>query len=191
MFVERADTENTTPSPQRSRRIRPWFAGLGAIVLTVSSCTTSGVVDTDDLVRLIEVDLAGQLGLEITDIECPTVTDPQVGETATCTGTIDEQSSEFTITFTDVDDLTASVTNADAIFRRDDLPMIVAEEFAAAGANAVEIVCVDAGTPGTEYLVVTPGTVLDCDVVLDDGDEVVVRVDVIDNTGVVDLSIVG
>lgn len=191
MSSERVDTEHRSPSPHRCRRARPWCAGLGAIALALSSCTTSGVVDTDDLVQLIEVDLAGQLGIEITGIECPTVTDPDVGDRATCTEVIDGQSSEFTITFTDVDDLTASVTNADAIFRRDDLPMLVAEEFAAAGATAVEVACIDPDTPGTEYLIVRPGTAVDCDVVLDDGQEVAVRVDVIDNTGVVDLSIVG
>ncbi len=159
-------------------------------MIALVACTTSGIVDTDDLVQLIERDLAGQLGIEITDIRCPGVTDPQVGDTTTCTGIIDEQQRDFTITFTDVDDLTASVTNADAIFVRNDLTDIVIEEFAAAGATTLDVDCFGTDTPGTQYLIAAPGSVIDCNVTLDDGDELAVQIDVIDNTGVIELSIV-
>ncbi len=189
MSSDHLRAKSQPPPGQRSRTSWRSFAGLGAIVLAVAACTTSGVVDTDDLVRLIEVDLADQLGVQITDIECPTVTDPDVGDTTTCTGTIDEQTSEFTITFTDIEDLTASVTNADAIFVRDDLTNIVIDEFAAAGATALDVDCFGADTPGTQYLIAAPDSVIDCDVVLDDGEELLVQINVIDNTGVIELSI--
>jgi hypothetical protein len=163
------------------RLIASALVGAMAIV----GCTTTRTVDTADLIDLIESDLAGELGIAISDTECPQVTDPDVGDTVTCAGTIDGQTARFTVTFTDVDDLSATVINADAILIREQLIEVIAEQVTVDGQPPTSIECFD-----TQYLVAAPGSLVSCAVTGVDQQEYRVQVEVLDRTGAVDLTIV-
>lgn len=194
-----AARSSAQPSAQNSNRVtttpttlRPPQTSIGRAPATPTTTTTELemlVVDAADLARFIGRDLADQLGVRITSVECPTVVAPEVDDVAWCTGIIDDQTATFIVTFLDVTDLAMSATNFEAILRRDSLARAIAAEFRAAGVTATTLDCRQATDRGTTFLVVAAGSVLVCDAELSDGQWGEATVEVLNHTGSINISV--
>ena len=165
-----------------NRRVVVAAALAGAVVVGCSSTTT---VDQGKMRKLIEEDLAADIGLPLTDASCPEVKEPKNGTEFECTATLDGQTLRIKAVVTDEKTVFVEAENADAIIPVVDLETLIAEDFTEQLGTTITVACGD-----TEVIVAAPGTQFECEAT-DGTDTVPVRVDVLDAEGNVSYETVG
>jgi hypothetical protein len=154
----------------------------GVFVLGCSSTTT---VDQGKMRKLIEEDLAADLGLPLTNASCPEVKEPTTGTEFECTATLDGQTLRIKAVVTDGKTVFVEAENADAIIPVTDLESTIADDFTEQLGTAITVSC-----GNTRVIVAAPGSQFECEA-SDGTDTVPVRVDVLDAQGNVSYETVG
>lgn len=158
------------------RRFRPLALSVVAVV-AVAACSSTTTLNRSELHSLIENELGPEIGLPVTDANCPEVRDPSNGTTFECTATVDGQTLRIAAVVTDIDTGFVEVENADAILITELLEQSIVDDVALELDFVVTADCAD-----TEVIVARPGSQVRCSVT-DGIDEVTMVVEVLNAEG--------